>query len=279
MRLGPSRLIEELIGLLEEAVKDAWVEDVRIGLFYTGVKLSTGHGGVAYTPHKWIVEATCCPEMQRKMPYTGKLKGMRAVEAMRLAQTDHLLLRAVGVAAINAASAPILFEEGRYRLEYDADPVSAERLRPGDRVVMIGAFKPYVESLRMRAKELMVYDDNVGLLRELGLPENPGKPLEEALEEADLVIVTGSALVVSGMDEILENASRAREVVVVGPTSSMLPDPFFRRGVTALAGLRILDADKMLQAVSEAGGTRSIVKYSARKFVAWRGGAGSAERR
>lgn len=271
MRSGASELVRELVEALRERVGGERVEDVRIGLFYTGVKLSTGHGGVAFTPRRWTTEATCCPDMEGKMPGAGDLKGMSVEDALELALSPHPLLRAVGIATINAASAPILFEEQRYKIEYDADPVNPEEIQLDEKVVMVGAFKPYVNPLRKRVKELKIYDDNLQLLRELGLPEDPGKPLQEALKEADIVILTGSALVVSGMDEILDNARSAKKLIIVGPTSSMLPDPFFSRGATALAGIRITNPDRMLQVISEAGGTRAILRNAARKFVAWRG--------
>jgi len=37
------------------------MERVMIGIFFTGVKLSNGAGGVSYTPVKDIPQAVCCP--------------------------------------------------------------------------------------------------------------------------------------------------------------------------------------------------------------------------
>lgn len=279
-RLGSSEVVAEIIGELKPRVEGLVLEDVRIGLFYTGVKLSDGSGGVAYTPREWLVKAFCCPEIHERMPLAGELSGTPVTEAMNLAQEENLLFRAVGVATINAASSKHLFQEEAYKVEYDVDALQGVEVGGKDKVVMVGAFKPYILALRERGTRLTVYDNNPALLREVGLPEKPEKELAEALKEADIVIVTGSAFVVSNIDEILRNCKEAREVILVGPSSSMLPDPLFKRKVTVLGGLRIIDAEEMLRIVSEAGGTKSLLKQAAKKFVVKaRGLAGSAERR
>lgn len=46
-----------------------------LGLFFSGVKLSTGHGGLCFTPIKEIPEAVCCPSSAKAMPLSGKLAG------------------------------------------------------------------------------------------------------------------------------------------------------------------------------------------------------------
>jgi len=35
----------------------------RVAVFFTGVKLNSGHAGVAFTPIAEIGEAICCPSM------------------------------------------------------------------------------------------------------------------------------------------------------------------------------------------------------------------------
>ena len=51
------------------------VERAVFGLFFSGVKLSTGHGGLCFTPVKEIPEAVCCPSSAKAMPLSGKLGG------------------------------------------------------------------------------------------------------------------------------------------------------------------------------------------------------------
>ena len=46
----------------------------------------------------------------------------------------------------------------------------------------------------------------------------------------------------------------AREIVLLGPTASVIPYPLFERGITAVMGVRIKDPRMMLRVISEAGG-------------------------
>lgn len=46
-----------------------------MGLFLSGVTLSTGHGGLCFTPIKEMPAAVCCPSPAAAMPLLGKLRG------------------------------------------------------------------------------------------------------------------------------------------------------------------------------------------------------------
>ena len=50
---------------------------------------------------------------------------------------------------------------------------------------------------------------------------------------------------------------------MVGPTASMLPDAFFRRGVYAVGGVRVTDPDPLLDILAEGGsGYHFFGKYA-----------------
>jgi len=53
-------------------------------------------------------------------------------------------------------------------------------------------------------------------------------------------------------------SARAREICVMGPSTPLIPELFRARGVTLLSGRRFIHPDRLLQVVSEAGGTRSF---------------------
>ena len=75
----------------------------------------------------------------------------------------------------------------------------------------------------------------------------------EVLDQASVVIISGSALVEGGLDALLSAAQHARQVVLAGPTASPWPPTFWARGVSILAGIRVVDEGKLLQVVSEGG--------------------------
>ena len=66
---------EQLRLALGDKMDTLTIERAVIGLFFTGVKLNTGQGGLCFTPIKNIPEAVCCPSSARAMPNSWQLKG------------------------------------------------------------------------------------------------------------------------------------------------------------------------------------------------------------
>ena len=119
IRKGKS-ITRELI----EFIKDSGVinqfnitpKEIRIGVFYTGVVLSSGHAGMSYTPVQEIPEAVCCPRSHAKMPAAGELLNKEITELMDYALDDNALKAAVGMATLNALSAVLLADDDcRYK--------------------------------------------------------------------------------------------------------------------------------------------------------------------
>ena len=57
------------------------------------------------------------------------------------------------------------------------------------------------------------------------------------------------------------------EIIVTGPTVSMLPDAFFKRGVTSLGGIAVTKADELLDVLSEGGSGYHFFGRSAEQTV------------
>jgi len=69
---GSNIFLKKCIREIENAVdlESITVERAVFGLFFSGVKLSTGHGGLCFTPVKEIPEAVCCPSSAKAMPFS-----------------------------------------------------------------------------------------------------------------------------------------------------------------------------------------------------------------
>ena len=104
---------------LIEVIKDSGVinrlsitpKEIRIGVFYTGVVLSSGHAGMSYTPVQEIPEAVCCPRSHAKMPAAGELLNMQIAGLMDYSLDDNALKAAVGMATLNALSSILLADD------------------------------------------------------------------------------------------------------------------------------------------------------------------------
>ncbi len=244
---------EDLRGRLPDAGLTA--QEVRVGVFYTAVQLSTGHVGVAFTP-RGLVDAVCCPRSAASAPPAGRMAGRDAWDLADYATSPVPLRRAVGVAALNALSSLAVERFGvpGGTLLPGADALEAADVRPEDRVAMVGAFAPFVRALKGRVAELWVVDRHPEALREDERPLwRPPEYAREVLGAATVVLLTGSALVEGGVDELLEASRQARRVVLAGPTTALWPIPFFDRGVHVLAGIRVLDGSRLVRIVGEGG--------------------------
>ncbi|HEY76153.1 MAG TPA: DUF364 domain-containing protein [Thermoflexia bacterium] len=231
------------------------VEQVRIGVFYTAARLESGHVGVAFTP-RGLTDTVCCPRSAAAAPPSGRLAGQEAWTLAEYAFAPQSLRRAVGVAVLNALSALAMDRFGvpGGRLLPGVDALEAAGVQPDDRVAMVGAFVPFIKALKGKVAGLWVVDRHREALKpdELSFWRPPAEA-QKVLSQADVVIITGSALVEGGIDDLLEAASGARRVVLAGPTASPWPPPFFERGVDVLGGIRVLDGPRMLQVVAEGG--------------------------
>ncbi len=124
---------------------------------------------------------------------------------------------------------------------------------------MVGAFVPFIKKLKGQVRQLWVLEKNPRALKadEIAF-YRPAEEAPEVLTEADVVVISGSALVHHSLDDLLSLCASAREVIMAGPTASMYPDPLFKRGVTVLGGIAIRDGEEMVRLVAEGGSVTSL---------------------
>ena len=175
---------------------------------------------------------------------------------IKLANKDNAMQRSVGIAVMNALSALLAREQGikGARVIERADALDVIAINRSDTVAMVGAFVPFIKALKGKTRALHIVDKHPQALKEDERPLwcSPASAAE-TLSQADIVIITGSSMVEGGLDGLLSACTKAREIILAGPTASTWPDPFFKRGVTVMAGISVSDPDKLLQVVSEGG--------------------------
>ncbi len=243
--------------------------DIRIGVFYTGVVLNTGHAGMSYTPIQEIPEAVCCPRSHAKMPVAGKLLNMQIAELMDYALDDNALKAAVGIATINALSAILLEDEAcQYKPSAYGNALDLVKITGEDTVAMVGAFPPFIKRIQEITKKLFVIEKYPRVADKGDMIEIESEArLREIIPQANIIVITGVTLVNHTLGPILELAKNASEIIVVGPTASVYPEPLFARGVTVMGGVRIADAAKMIHLIGEAGSGYDFFENCAEKIV------------
>jgi len=246
------------------------VDDLVIGIFFTGVKLSTGHAGVATTPRGEIPEAVCCPTSAARMPQAGNLEHKPIAEILKYSLDPNVLKSAVGIATLNALSQLILeaMDPIDYPMIKDKDGFDLLRIQPNEKVSIIGAFGPYIRRLKMMGNPFLIIEKNPMTLRSDEMKYfKPESEMRSALEKSDVVIITGTTIVNHTIDTILSFIKNGIRTAMIGPTASMIPDAFFKRGVHVVAGVRILDTDLMIKILKQGGSAFHLLKECSEKMA------------
>ena len=274
METGETTILRETLAAISEILgpelDSLTVECAVVGLFFTGVKLGNGIAGACATPIKTIPEAVCCPTSAMAMPFPGKLRGRPALDLAKEALGDHGIRRAVGIAAMNALADTCWprrpHPETELRLGIDA--FDATEIRPGDKVVVVGAFVPFLRELKRRRQPFLVLEQDPATLKAEELPFfRPAEQAYSVVPEADVLLITGTTLINDTLEELLSFAKPAARVTMVGPTVSLLPDAFLRRGADILGTVRITAPDEFLETLAEGGSGYHFLGRSAQKVV------------
>jgi uncharacterized protein (DUF4213/DUF364 family) len=256
------------------------IERAVLGLFYTGVKLDAGTAGTCATARDAIPGDVCCPVSARAVPFPGQLKGRPAAEAMQDALSPDGLRRALGIATLNALAE--LSWQRRPRTDVEllagADAFAATEFRPGDRVVVVGAFVPFLKELKRRHQQFLVLEQNPAMLKPEELPfYRPAEMAREVVPNADVLLITGATLLNDTLEDLLALARPEARVTVVGPTVGMVPDAFLSRGADILGSVRITAPDAFLDLLAEGGSAPHFLGRTAEKIVLARRAAAKAK--
>lgn len=272
--IKPSKIIEETIDYvknsLNESIHDITVKRAVIGIFFSGVILNTGHAGISATPIKEIPEAVCCPSSARSMPNAGHLTERSVLRYLNDATSRIPMKKAMGIAVLSALSSycrEIGLTEG-YDMKVGVDALDCVDLRDDTYPVLIGAIGPFLRVLKSRKNPFSVVELDTRTLKPDELPfyVPPGKT-GEIVPKADVLVITGTTLINGTLEDILELARPETQVVVVGPTASILPHAFFKRGVDILGGDIITHPHKMLDTLSEGGSGYHLYGHSAERVM------------
>ncbi|BCV21638.1 DUF364 domain-containing protein [Moorella sp. Hama-1] len=209
---------------------DEAVKEVRIGPFWTGVW--SRYCGLASTTFNHEHE-NCFPVGE-----AGSLTGRSARELCRYATSASLLEATIGLASINS-----LIEVDMERCQdLNAGDLLVEK-GAGKRVVVVGHF-PFTARLRQAVAKLWVLE------RRPRSDDLPAGEAENILPRADVVAITGTALINGTMESLLKLCRKDSLVMVLGPTTPLTP-LWFDYGVDLISGTRVLEPEVVLRFVSE----------------------------
>ena len=227
-----------------------------IGLFFTGVKLSNGQGGVCYTPVKEIPEAVCCPSSAGRIFNPVKTDHIKAQDLVSSFPSHEPIKTAVSIATLNALSATCWEHglKGPYEIQRNMDAQDAVRMPEGSSVAVVGALVPTLRALKVRGGTWWVIEKDPTTLKEDEKPHYVStEKSDEIIRRADVLIITGATLVTHTLEKILQAVGPNTEVAVMGPTAGFLPEPLFERGVRVVGGVWVKKPDHLLDVLAAGG--------------------------
>jgi len=240
--LTPGTLLNRLYERLLPAAKNRRIDDLRVGLSYVGERLDNGAAGLAAVlpdtkPGGCTVLKTCA--------------GACAAEMLRhLVDGNTALHRAIGLAAANALVVPSADKTE------DREATTYFHLKPGEKVAMVGLFSPLVERIRATGALLTIIEKNPERL-ELLSPDQK----QQALLECHVAVITATTLLNNTFEETIALLGSPRWVALMGPSTPLLPEIFADTPVTHLGGAVAADSARVLQVISEGGGTPVLRPY------------------
>ncbi|WP_414733031.1 Rossmann-like domain-containing protein [Acetobacterium carbinolicum] len=265
--------IEQIEQTLGSELDQITVDRAVFGLFFSGVKLSTGHGGLCFTPVKEMPEAVCCPSTAKAMPLSGKLVGRPVLNYIEDVHSKNPLKKTLGIATLNALSTLCWEKEKPDELTYEIsmgeDAFEKVDVSQYQKTVVIGALVPMLKKLTQAGADYKVLEMDSRTLKGKELEHYaPATDAHLYIPDADLIVITGVTILNNTLYDLLKMAKKGAEIIVTGPTASMLPDVFFKYGVTLLGGIVVTKADEILDIISEGGsGYHFFGKYAERTAV------------
>ena len=218
------------------------------------MELADGSAGLYYA---WLGESQ--KGMSTRFS-VGELAGLRIPEIANFLDQNDDAARSLGMAAVNAIT-QCLFRRAGFRPGAAGDSMGALALKPDDHLGMVGYFPSLIARLKESGIRVSVIERKTHFVSDsdcITIGDDIGE-----LEGCNKILCTASTLLNDSIDAVLAHTGHAEATVVIGPTAGFVPDPLFRRGVSAVGGTEVLDAGAAIEDLKNDRGLAA----STRKFL------------
>lgn len=242
-------VVEMLTRRLTAEAKKRTIREVVAGERFCAVVLDDGGAGMAN------LCPNVCGKPSRVIARPLPPPGSSAADA--LATLAPPTRSAVGLATANAlANRPCLWGKRRDAEIAEGDLLEVLDLHPDDQVGIVGCFGPLVEPIRRRVERLLIFERGQRRAPELLSDEQSC----ELLPRCSVAILTATTLLNGTIDALLAATANCREVVLLGPSTPLLPEVFTRlpRRATWLSGMLVNNVEELVRTVAEGGSTRDF---------------------
>jgi uncharacterized protein (DUF4213/DUF364 family) len=237
---------------------------VRIGVLLSAVLLSDGSCGVSSSA---IDTYAHCDKKSRDFGDFSplKIKGQKVIGLFETGKKSNLI-DTLRIAVLNAISSKLL-KTSDYKIIENTDPIDLIDLSSNKTITVVGGFQTYIQKISETNNKLYVLELNENVLSEEQKQFYiPADKYASILPASDIIIITGLTLVNNTIDGLLSSISPNAQVIVTGPSSSIIPDILFENKVNIIGATRITDSDLLFSIVGEAGAGYHLFKYCAQKI-------------
>ena len=220
------------------------VKDVRFGPSYVGVRLDNYCMGLAaLLLHELPPGCSVFPE-------AGTLAGAETSSILKnLTEGRNPMEKALGLATANAVLQPLTCDDER-------ESLSVMNLKADDHVAMVGLFSPIVPKIEATGAKLSVIERDPSRTAVLDKKDS-----DRILQECTVAIITATTILNNTLEETLNSLGNPRHVAILGPSTPLCQEIFQNTPVTHLGGAIVRDTDRVMQIISEGGGTRAMRPY------------------
>jgi uncharacterized protein (DUF4213/DUF364 family) len=244
--LEPGTILKRLYERIEFPAKNRTITDLRIGLGYIGVRLDNDATGIAAVLFDSLAHGCTA------LPAAGSYALSPAGDLVKyLVAGINSLEIAIGLATANA-----LIDLPSPDAVDDREATTYLHLEKGVKVVMVGLFAPLVARIRATGAELTIIEKNPARMEILGDTEK-----KNALKSCEVAIITATTLLNSTFEETINGLGAPRAVAIMGPSTPLLPAIFDQTPVMHLGGAIVADSARIMQIISEGGGTPALRPY------------------
>jgi len=243
-----------------ESFKDLRIEKIQIGVLLTAVKLSNGYCGVSSSNLDSTINLSSKQKRNFGAFTPGNIAGQKVLDLFGYMDNEEIF-SSLKIAVLSALSSFVI-DKFNYKVLEDKDPFDLLDLSEPKTITLVGAFETYIRRIDEKKHKIQVLELNKEALRdEYKHLFIPSINAYKVLPDSDIIIITGLTLVNNTIDDLLKLIPESKQVLVVGPSISILPDILFRHNVDIIGSTRITDTEKMFNVVAEAGTAYHLFHY------------------
>ena len=185
------------------------------------------------------------PHGHESVADVGDLLHKPARELAQYALSENLLEASIGVATLNSLLEP----DTSQAVEANAFEALARKGK-GKNIALVGHF-PFIPKLQQVAANLWVIEQKPSP------GEHPAEAAGEFIPRADLVAITGTALINHTLEGLLALCHPEAQVMVLGPSTPLSP-LLYEYGADLISGTQVVDEAAVLRTVSQGAIFRQV---------------------